>query len=305
MRFNPRPSLLSAIAVMALTGASAFAQQSAPPAEGAMRTPPPAGATLTPPAPAADRVAPRGPRARAEGDVAATPVVSGRIQRWLVNPNGEVDGLLLADGTQVGFPPHLSAGAQGALKVGDSVEVSGWRAPGVPVVRAASLKATASGRVVANQPPAAGAVREPRAPRDPGALTAMNASGRVARILYTGRGDANGVLLDNGTIVRFPPHVGTAYAAALQPGSVLEARGWGTRGANGNALEATALGSSTDTMRELFAGPGAQPPQPAGPAPRGREGKEPSRGHRPPPASAPLGGQPTPPAAQVPPAPAT
>lgn len=286
MRFDLRPSLLSAVAVLALTGASAFAQQPAPPA---------------PPSPGAERGAPRGPGARAEEAGTATPVVTGRVQRWLVNPNGEVDGLLLADGTQVGFPPHLSSEVQGALKIGDSVEVSGWRAPNAPVVRAASLKATASGRSVADKPPVDGAKREsrePRAPRDPGALTAMNASGRVARILYTGRGDANGVLLDSGTIVRFPPHVGAAYASSLQPGNVIEARGWGTRGANGSALEATALGSSTETMRELFAGPGAQPPQPAA---QDRPGK----GQRQPPAPRPSGAAPTPPAGPVPPAPAS
>ena len=267
MRSNLRPTLLSAVAVLTLTGASAFAQQPASPAAGGMpATRPPSGATSTPPAPpapGAERGTPRGPGARAEEAGTATPVVTGRIQRWLVNPNGEVDGLLLADGTQVGFPPHLSADVQAALKVGDSVEASGWRAPNAPVVRAAALKATGSGRSVADKPPVDGAMRAPRAAREPGALTAMNASGRVARILYTGRGDANGVLLDSGTIVRFPPHVGAAYASAIQPGSVLEARGWGTRGANGNALEATAMGSSTETMRELFAGPGARPPQPA------------------------------------------
>ena len=286
MRFNLRPALLSAVAVLTLTGASAFAQQPAPPA---------------PPAPGAERGAPRGPGARAEEAGTATPVVTGRIQRWLVNPNGEVDGLLLADGTQVGFPPHLSADVQAALKVGDSVEVSGWRAPNAPVVRAAGLKATASGRSVADKPPVDGEMRAPRAPRDPGALTAMNASGRVARILYTGRGDANGVLLDSGAIVRFPPHVGTAYASAIQPGSVLEARGWGTRGANGSALEATALGSSTETMRDLFAGPGARPPRPA-------SQEHPDKGHRPPSAprtSGTSGTAPTPPAGQVPPAPAS
>ncbi|MGJ7581082.1 hypothetical protein ACSFA3_12940 [Variovorax sp. RHLX14] len=290
MRFDTRHSLLSAVAVMALTGAGAFAQQPAPPVAGAVPpTPPVAGAKATPPAP---------PSLNAER---ATPVVTGRVQRWLVNPNGEVDGLLLADGTQVGFPPHLSADVQSALKVGDNVEVSGWRAPNAPVVRAASLKATASGRSVADKPPMDGAMhqaRAPRTPRDPGALTAMNASGRVERILYTGRGDANGVLLDSGTIVRFPPRVGDAYEGNLRPGSAIEARGWGTRSPNGSALEATALGSSTETMRDLFAGPGAKPPQPA-------SLDRPGKAQRQPPAPRTSDAAPTPPAGQVPPAPAS
>lgn len=229
MTFHPRPA---AFAALMLIGAGAFAQM--PP----------------PPPPAAPAEATR-----------AAPVVTGRIQQWLVNPNGEVDGLLLADGTQVAFPPHLSAAVLQTLKPGDSVQVSGWRAPNVPVVRAATLTATASNRSVTDQPPAIGS--QPPAPRDPRALTAMNASGRVARLLYTARGDANGVVLDSGTIVRFPPHVGAQLAPTLQPGSTLHAKGWGSRSAQGSALEATALGPTADGMRELFAGPGTEPLPPA------------------------------------------
>jgi hypothetical protein len=281
MQFNSRLSLMTAVAVAALGTAGAFAQQPPAPVNG------PATLAMSAkpgmPAPGAERGAPR-PAPHAEEAGTATSVATGRIERWLVNPNGDVDGLLLADGTQVGFPPHLSADVQRALKIGDSVEISGWRAPNAPVVRAARLMATGSGRSIADTPPAADGARPAmRAPRDPSALTAMNASGRVARILYTGRGDANGVLLDSGTIVRFPPHVGTAYAATLQPGNTIEARGWGTRSPNGNAIEATALGTSTETMRDVFAGPGAQPPKPAGVgAPPERAGK----GHRPPPPAA-------------------
>ena len=292
MKSNQRFSLMSVVAVMALTGATAFAQQTSP----APTNMPTAIPAAQPPMGA--KPMPRGPGARAEDAAAATTVVSGRVERWLVNPNGEVDGLLLADGTQVGFSPRLSADAQSALKAGDNVEITGRRAANAPMIRAASLKATGSGRVVTVQPPAPGEAKPaPRAARDPGALTAINASGRVARILYTGRGDANGVLLDSGTIVRFPPHVGAAYASSLQPGSVLEARGWGTRSANGTSLEATAMGKSTDTMRELFAGPGVKPPPPP------KAGPEQGQGKRPP--QPPMAGQPTPPVAPIPTAPAS
>ncbi|WP_076998194.1 hypothetical protein [Variovorax sp. KK3] len=243
MPLNYRPA---AFAALVLVGASAFAQMPPPPPPLA----PPGG-----PAPAE-------PVAAGEPS-AATPVITGRIQRWLLNPNGEVDGLLLADGTQVAFPPHLSASVLQVLKPGDSVQVNGWRAANVPVVRAETLTATASNRSVIDQPPAIGT--RPPPPRDPRALTAMSASGRVERVLYTDRGDANGVVLDSGTIVRFPPHVGMQLASTLQPGSTLHAKGWGSRGAQGSALEATALGATADGMRELFAGPGVEPPPPRRP----------------------------------------
>ncbi len=237
MRTASRSIVLSAALGLA---SAAFAQlPPAPPA-------PQAGVSADPGAP---------PVPPAELAAAAAPTLTGRLQRWLVNPNGQVDGFLLADGTQVNVPPHVSADLLRAARPGDTVQVQGWRAPNAPVLRAVRL--TAGGRTVEDTPPAVGSA--PPAPPEPAALTAMSVSGRVARVLYTPRGDANGVLLDNGSIVRFPPHVGVALAAALQPGRPLFARGWGSRSPQGSALEATALGASADNARELFAGPGVEP----------------------------------------------
>lgn len=193
----------------------------------------------------------------------AETVATGRVQQWLLNPNGEADGLLLADGTQVAFPPHLSAAVMQALRPGDTVQVRGWRAPQVPVVRMQSL--SANGRGVIDEPPAPGML-PPR--RDPAALSAMTADGRIERLLYNDLGDVHGALLADRTIVRFPPHIGAAYGAQLQPGAQLYARGWGTRGAQGTALEATGMGPTASTVREVFDGPRRGPGRgPAAPRP--------------------------------------
>lgn len=272
---------LALCAGLCLAGA-ALAQQPPPP-PASMQPPPPgrAGATTVPGAPGAT---PGPGRPAAPPDAAqqgTAPSVSGRLQRWLVNPGGQVDGLLLADGTQVLWPPHLSTSVLQALKPGDTVQVSGWRVPNAPVLRAVQL--TAGGRTVQDTPPSPGSA--PPARVESSALTAMSASGRVAQLLYTARGDTHGVLLDSGAIVRFPPHVGAAMAASLQPGSTLFARGWGSRSPQGEALEATALGPSADAARDLFAGPGVEPPLP-GPRrghpptdPKGPNGPKGPKGH--------------------------
>lgn len=256
-------SSLSPIALCASLcfAGAAFAQQPPAPPPGVLGNPAGAAAPLPPGVPPGRPLQP--PDAVQQG---AAPAVSGRLQRWLVNPDGRVDGFLLADGTQVNLPPHLSATVLQAVKPGDTVQVQGWRAPNAPVLRAVRL--TAGGRTVEDTPPAVGSP-PPVPPRsEPAALAAMSASGRVARLLYTPRGDANGVLLDSGAIVRFPPHVGAGLASSLQPGSTLFARGWGSRSPQGEALEATAMGSSAETARELFAGPGVEPPLPG---PRGAQ----------------------------------
>lgn len=233
-------SFLTTTAAAVLLATQAWAQP-APPA--APDAPPPVAA------PGRGRMPPPPPPV-----AEAQATISGQVSRWLLNPNGEVDGLLLADGTQVKTPPHLSAALLQAVKLQDTVQVTGRRGERAQVLRAETLRNTASGRSVTDEPPALGSVPAPRPPGD-GALTAMNASGRIGTVLYTGRGDANGVLLQDGTIVRFAPHAGAALAEQLKPGAPFYARGYGTRNALGQAFEATAIGSTADNARDVFAPP--------------------------------------------------
>jgi hypothetical protein len=76
----------------------------------------------------------------------------------------------------------------------------------------------------------------------------MGVSGTVTRVLTGPRGEANGVLLDDGTVVRFPPHVGEAFADLVRPGARLAAQGYGSSGPAGTAIEAVALGPSEASM---------------------------------------------------------
>lgn len=234
---TPRITLIAIASLLA--SCSAVAQMPLSPSP-----PDPLGGSLPPPPVGA--LVPIAPVAPEAGTVA-----TGRVQQWLLNPDGDADGLLLADGTQVAFPPHLSVAIMQLLKLGDTVRVDGWRAPSVPVVRMQSL--SANGRTVIDQPPVPGMLPPPRAP---GALGAMSAGGRIERLLYTDRGDVQGVMLADKTIVRFPPHIGAMYSTQLRPGAPLYARGWGTRGVLGASMEATSLGVSPETVRDVLGGPG-------------------------------------------------
>lgn len=264
-------SFLTTTAAAVLLATQAWAQPAAPatpdapPPVAAPGQPGPVGGPATRPDQPPPLAAPgaRPPRPGAPGRAGMPPpppvaqaqaTVSGQVSRWLLNPNGEVDGLLLADGTQVKTPPHLSAALLRAVKLQDTVQVTGRRGEQAQVLRAETLRNTANGRSVTDEPPALGSLPAPRPPAD-GALTAMNASGRIGTVLYTGRGDANGVLLQDGTIVRFAPHAGAALAEQLKPGAPFYARGYGTRNALGQAFEATAIGSTADNARDVFAPP--------------------------------------------------
>lgn len=41
-------------------------------------------------------------------DLQQLPATKGTVSRYTLTPRGDVDGLILADGTEVHFPPHLS-----------------------------------------------------------------------------------------------------------------------------------------------------------------------------------------------------
>lgn len=198
----------------------------------------PPGGTLAPPPP----MHAHGP------DWASQSVAQGTVQRMLINPYGEVDGLRLADGTIVKFPPHVSDALTAAVKVGDAVRIIG-RPEARGTVKADAIVNTASGQTVYDQPPAVDEGRplppHLRAQR----LQPQKVEGRVDTVLTGRRGEANGVILTDGSIVRFPPE---SLRLSVQPGAPFAASGLGTRNAMGTSLEAVSLGTSLATLQPLY-----------------------------------------------------
>src|SRR5438874_1258041 len=89
------------------------------------------------------------PRPLAPGQ--PTPTVSGTVQQYLLTPHGEVEGLLLSDGTIVRFPPHLSAAMAATVKPGDVVTVAGFMVAATAqerAVKALTITNTVTGQTV-------------------------------------------------------------------------------------------------------------------------------------------------------------
>ena len=72
----------------------------------------------------------------------------------------------------------------------------------------------------------------------------LNVQGRVRALLSGPGGEVHGAVLEDGTQVRVPPHVGNQYRAPLKVGDAINAKGYGTANQYGRALEATAIGIS-------------------------------------------------------------
>lgn len=199
-------------------------------------------------------------------DPGQLPAVTGVVQHFLLTPRGDIDGLLLADGTEVRLPPHLSVEIAYAVKLGDTVTVHGLRAAALPLIAAASVSDAASGRTVVDRGPPG---RGPKPPGGPGGAV-LEVSGKVRQVLHGPQGEINGALLEDGTVLRLPPPEAARHQALLAPGKTLFARGRGIANDLGRVVEVAALGPSADQLAEIPVphGPGGKPgkPRPPGPA---------------------------------------
>ncbi len=191
------------------------------------------------------------------------PAQHGQVRQFTLTPRGEIDGLILSDGTEVKTPPHLSTEMAYSIKPGDTVTIHGLHAAALPLVQAVSITDETAGRtIVDNGPPG----------RGPGALPGPSISGltevqgRVRMTLHGPRGDANGALLEDGTVLRLPPPEADRFANLLQPGQPVVAEGDGFANPIGKVLEVRQLGPSHDQLNLVAEPPGPgrdrRPPPP-------------------------------------------
>ena len=205
-------------------------------------------------------------------DPGTLPETKGTVRQYTLTPRGDVDGLILVDGTEVKLPPHLTGQVVFAVKPGDAVTVHGMKARALPLIDGALVRNDATGATIVDAGP----------PDRTGEETTL--TGRVAMALHGKRGEVNGALLENGTSLRLPPPEAARWSAFLQPNQTVTIRGVATRSALGTVVDVTALGPSQDRMTELDQ---RTPKAPRPPGPRERDGFGPPGGAPPPDPTAP------------------
>jgi hypothetical protein len=230
---------LSAAVMLAASNGCAAQVQAPAPAD-APPPPPRQGAPMPPPPPqGAAPITPIAPPPLAEdGQTVAT---QATVARFLTNPDGDVDGFLTSDGALVRFPPHMSAQLTSAVRAGDAVQISGWRDAGGNL-KAQRITDTRSGQQLVDQPPLPGTRPMPRELRGAG-LSRLSVQGQVAHITTAPRGEPDGVILADGTVIKLTPPVAQQFASLVQTGAKVSAQGYGTRNQYGTALQATAFGA--------------------------------------------------------------
>jgi len=180
-------------------------------------------------------------------DASQLPETRGIVKQYTLTPRGDVDGLILNDGTEVTLPSHLTNQIVFAVRPGDAVTIRGLKARALPLIEGASVTNFATGVSVMDNGPPGGPDRSTRE---------QTISGKIAAQLHGKRGEVNGAVLDNGIILRMPPPEAERMQGFMQPGQPVTVRGTMLKTALGTVIDASAIGASPDQLTELAARPG-------------------------------------------------
>jgi hypothetical protein len=190
------------------------------------------------------------------------PETAGIVAQFLINPHGEIDGIILKDGTEIHLPPHLSPQIGKAIAVGEKIKVRGVRPRGVHMISAIAIESAKGVKIIDNGPPDdhrhGKDARKARAKDD---AKPAEVAGIVRRALHGPKGEVRGVLLEDGTAIRFPKHEAARLKSLTKEGSKFAARGHARTSDFGTLMEAREIGTSAKTRKPI----GPKPPKPEKP----------------------------------------
>lgn len=177
-----------------------------------------------------------------------TSTVRGKVDRFTTAPMGETDGAMLDDGTWLHWPPHMQDRFTAILKKGDRVQATGRTETGPAGdthFEVQSLTNLRNNDKAENPDYANGPPPPPRGPRGRGGRAALpppppgpgrrparaddgdvsTVRGKVRSFTTAPRGEKDGVVLDDGTTLHWPPHMQDQFTDILKEGDRVRATG--------------------------------------------------------------------------------
>ena len=185
-------------------------------------------------------------------DPKSLPTVQGSVEQFIINPEGDLDGLVMARGEEmllVHFPPHMAGDVEHSIKVGEQIVVHGVWPRGVALIAAVALTNADGRQLVDRGPGGAHAKREKTAKRHTHRDHAV--SGRVRLSLFGPKGELRGALLEDNTAIRVGKKEAEEFAELLRPGAALAVRGEAVITTHCSAIDAKAMGPTLDTLRPV------------------------------------------------------
>lgn len=175
--------------------------------------------------------------------------LASKVERFLFNPKGDADGMLLANGTEAHFPPHMSKPVLEKIQRGDAVTVYGVKPKAADMLALVAIE-TVNGERICDDGPPHKHHGHPH-PKKKTHNVEVEIEGRVDRLLHGPKGEARGLLLSGGQIVRFPPHALETAREWLAVGEPVAVRGRAIEVGETQVLEAEKWGPSGKRLKAL------------------------------------------------------
>lgn len=192
------------------------------------QTPAPNGLAAPPPPPGLQPGIQAPPPAPDNQQLQQVSTYKGNVVKMNLNDDYVYDGFYMlnnGDSVLVKFPPHLGTQITGAVKTGSSVSVSGVMnvSPiGVKEIRMISI--TSGSNTIADT--AAPMATQPLE-------TYTNGNGKITQLQTNREGMVNGLIVDNKTVLRIPPHIANQLQSIAQLNSSVAYTGMKKTSSNG------------------------------------------------------------------------
>jgi hypothetical protein len=181
-------------------------------------------------------------------DPDSLPELQGTIERFVLNPHGEVDGFVMIGEREtpvlVHTPPHMEAEITRHLKPGEMVRVRGVRPRNADLVAAVAVIAAGGVRIVDDGP-------DDERDHPKVEKKKMAISGTVRLSLFGPKGELRGALLTDGTAIRIGPKEAKEIAALLKPGATIAVSGEGVETKHGRVVHAKEAGGEIGKLQPI------------------------------------------------------
>lgn len=200
--------------------------------------------------------------------------VRGVVESMTTAPRGEIDGAVMEDGTVIHWPPHLADRFAAAVRRGDRIEAEGRTETGrrgetrFEVRTVTNLDTDATAENDGRDGPRGkkegkkGRKSPPPPPRRDGPPRTVQ--GTVERMTTAPKGEIDGAVLDDGTVLHWPPHLEDRFADIVARGDRIKATGFEETGRKGEERFEVEMVTNlrTDKSAENDGGPRGARPEP-------------------------------------------
>lgn len=172
-----------------------------------------------------------------------TKTVTGLVKDFTTAPKGEIDGAVLNDGTVLHWPPDLQDRFQKIVIKGERVRATGSmdNTPDGLKLEVRTVTNVRTGKTAENDAPAPPPPPERRGPGAPGKAAMQTATGRIRSLTKAPMGEVDGALLDDGTVIHWPPHLADRFSSIVAVGDRVKATGSMDKTPDGPKLEIQTL----------------------------------------------------------------